>query len=204
MIAEKLRTLRRFIVFLPRLQYARAFAVRCSGPTPSKIPDRFVHIRLRHRSRHRDRATRLVAASQYEWDPSLRPGPVRGIFSAERPFEPRLVAQNPPLEPHCASNKQDEREPRPESNNESRHENEVAEIHRIPRIAIWARLDDPVWHGIHASSPARKRQPVIPHEKILQIAPCQERSAPRHHRQSAAVKRELQRNDEQREIGRAQ
>jgi len=143
-------------------------------------------------------ATRLVAASPYEWDPSLRPGPVRGIFSPERPFEPRLVVQNPPLEPHCASNKQDERKPRPERKDEARHEDEVAEIHRITRVAIWAGRDDLLRHCIHAGRSACTRQSVIPNQTILQIPPCQQRSAPWRHGQSAATKRELECNDEQR------
>src|SRR3974390_129883 len=147
---------------------------------------------------HRFRAPTGLLSSQCERDPSLHACPIRGIFNAKNLFEPPLVVQNPLLKPDCASNEQNDCRPRPERKGETHHEDEVSEVHRITRVAIWAGRDDLLRHRIHAGSPTCTRQSVIPDETVLQIAPCQQRSAPRRHGQSAATKREFECNDEQR------
>src|SRR5215469_7506643 len=105
MIAGRLRALRSFIVFLLGIHDVRPW----SGALG--------RVRLL-----RERWTGLLASSKGERNPSLHPSTIGRIFNAELSLQPRLVVQNPPLEPHCASNKQDEREPRLERNDESGHE----------------------------------------------------------------------------------
>src|SRR6267378_1678893 len=73
--------------------------------------------------------------------PPLHARTVGGVVGAEDMFEPRLVLQHARVEPDGASDEENQREPRPEGQRETRHEDEVPEIHRVARIAIGAVRD---------------------------------------------------------------
>src|SRR5262249_26044528 len=49
-----------------------------------------------------------------------------------------LVVQHAPVKPGGARDQQEQREPRPECEREPEHEDEVAEIHRVARVAVGA------------------------------------------------------------------
>src|SRR5262249_47502833 len=104
-------------------------------------------------------------------NPSLHARLVGGVFGAEESFEPLLVEQRAALEPEGAGDQKDQREPRPEGPRKAREEDQVPEIHRIARPAIRALRNDPLGRPVHAGTAAGTRQPIPPHQPVLQVAP---------------------------------
>src|SRR5262249_48941629 len=96
---------------------------------------------------------------------------VGDVLDAETRFKAMLVAEHATVKPCGASREQYEREPRPKSERKPRHENQMAEIHRVSRVPIRAGCDDPVWRRFHAPTAAGTRQAIVADRKVLQIAP---------------------------------
>ena len=74
----------------------------------------------------------------------------------------------------------------------------MPEIHRVASKAVKASRDNPIRRHVHAGTTASKRQPIPAYQSILQVAPYEQRRAPRHERKCAAVKPQLKRHDCQR------
>src|SRR5258708_1993954 len=72
----------------------------------------------------------------------------------------------------------------------------MAEVHRIARVAVWARRDDLVGRDLDAPTAASARHAIASDKKILQITPGQQQASPWHKKwhknERAVMPRELE------------
>src|SRR5258708_32244235 len=91
-----------------------------------------------------------------------------------------------------------ERDPRPERDGEAREEDEMAEVHRIAHPAVRPALDDVIGRNREARTATADARAVVADQPVLQVAPREQRQAPRVNRRRALLQQRLGREEDER------
>src|SRR5258708_39341780 len=104
-----------------------------------------------------------------------------------------LVLARAPLEPRDVECEHRRPDPRAQRGREPGEEDEMPEVHRISRPAVWPRLDDAIGRIRKARPSAAQPRAIRADPAILEITPREERQGPPVDRRHALLQRGLRR-----------
>ena len=130
------------------------------------------------------------------------------IRFAEKLREMGFVAASAAVEPEKVKREYGGGEPRAESEREAGEEDQVAEVHRVARIAIRTGDDEPLGRVREAGATAALAQAEFADEVVLQVTPEEQWRGPRIQARQAALQdsfggEQRERPDDERAVGRA-